>query len=110
MVLGRAEAHEVEEVLLVVEGHVETELFEDLGEGRVRDQILPPALHLAFALKSEPVQSLGLDTVTLKKLKDAAKKTLRIARVTVDSTPQAVQDHVLLLGCLLQITDKRLQL
>ena len=45
-----------------------------------------------------------------QKLKDAAEKTLCVARVPVDSTPQAVQDHVLLLGCLLQITDKRLQL
>ena len=65
-------------------------VFEYFGEGRISDQILSPALHLPLALESEPVQSLRLDPMALEKLKYTAKKTLCIARVPVDSTPQAV--------------------
>ena len=55
MILGCTEAHEIEEVFLVVEGHVDAVLLEYLGELVVRDQVHPPVVHLPFALEAEPV-------------------------------------------------------
>ena len=52
VVLGGAEAHEVEEVLLVVQGHVQAELLEDGREGLVRDQVQSPIIQLSLALKA----------------------------------------------------------
>ena len=52
VVLGGAEAHEVEEILLVVQGHVQAELLEDGRECMVRNQVQSPIIQLSLALKA----------------------------------------------------------
>lgn len=106
MVLGGAEAHEVEEILLVVQGHVKAELLEDGRECMVRNQVQSPIIQLSLALKAQPVEHLRLDVVALKQLQDTSKQVFLIARVFVEPTAQAVQDHILLLRCFLQVTDQ----
>ena len=44
VVLGCTEAHEVEEVFLIVQGHVESKLLEDRGKRLMRDQVDSPVL------------------------------------------------------------------
>lgn len=106
VVLGGAEAHEVEEILLVVQGHVQAELLEDGRECLVRDQVQSPIIQLSLALKAQPVQHLRLDVVALEQLQNTSKQVFLIARVFVEPTAKAIQDHVLLLRGFLQITDQ----
>ena len=106
VVLGGAEAHEVEEILLVVQGHVKAELLEDGRECMVRNQVQSPIIQLSLALKAQPVEHLRLDVVALKQHQDTSKQVFLIARVFVEPTAQAVQDNVLLLRCFLQVTDQ----
>ena len=106
VVLGGAEAHEVEEILLVVQGHVQAELFEDGRECMVRNQVQSPIIQLSLTLKAQPVEHLRFDVVALKQLQDTSKQVFLIARVFVEPTAQAVQDNVLLLRCFLQVTDQ----
>ena len=107
MVLGGAEAHEVEEVLLVVQGHVQAELLEDGRECLVRDQVQSPIIQLSLALKAKPIEHLRLDVVALEQLQDTGEQVFLIARIFVEPSAQAVQDNVLLLRSFLQVTDQR---
>ena len=110
VVLGGTEAHEVKEVFLVVQGHVQPELLKDRRESCVRDQIQSPIVQLPLAFEAQPVERLRLNAVALKQLQHASKQILLISRVFVKPAAQAVQNNVLLLCGFLQVTDQRFQL
>lgn len=104
MILGGAEAHEIEEVFLIVKCHVDAKLLENCDESLVTDQVASPVLQLPFAFEAEPVEGLWLDIVAFEKLKDPGEEVLCIARILVDSAAESVKDHVLLLSSVLKIT------
>ena len=61
--LVRIEGHVVRVVFLVVERHVDAKLLEDGIEGRVRDQIVLPAIELSLALELLSVECLWCDVL-----------------------------------------------
>ena len=73
MVLSRSEAHEVEEVLLIVQSHIHSELLEYCVEGCMTNQIVPPVLKLSLALETKAVENLWLDVMSFEELKNAGK-------------------------------------
>ena len=73
MVLGRSEAHEVEEVLLIVQSHIHSELLKYSREGCVANQIVPPVLQLSLAFEAKAVENLWLDVMSFEELKNAGK-------------------------------------
>ena len=68
MIFGSAQAHVVEEVLLVVQCHVNAELLENRHESLVANQVISPVLQLAFAFETQAIKYLWLNVMPLEDL------------------------------------------
>ena len=106
MILSSTETHEIKKVFLIIKGHIDSKLLENSGESLVTNQIVPPILELSFAFEAEPVEDLGLDIVAFQQLQHSREQMFRIAGISVDSASQTVEDHVLLLCCVLKIANE----
>ena len=66
VVLCCTQTDEINEVFLVIKGHVQLILAENIHEDEVRYDVVPPILHLSLALKSDSIELLGIDVVSLE--------------------------------------------
>ena len=101
MVLGRTKAHEVEEVPMVIQSQVDSKLPRHICKGLVRDKVVPPVSGLPLALVPDSIELLWVDIVPLEQLKDACQQRLWITWVFVESSPESIEDNVLVLRRLL---------
>ena len=90
VVLGCTKTHEIKVIFLVVKGHVDAELFENVMKGLVTDQVVSPIVQLALALEAEAVKDLRLDIVPLEKLEHAAEQLARVSWVLINASTEAV--------------------
>jgi len=56
VVFACTEAHEIKEVFLVVQSHVDIVLLEDCAKVQVRNQAAPPVFDLALTLEPQSIQ------------------------------------------------------